>query len=98
MLLRDLSFVIILEKQTGVRPFSKKIDEAINKIPPFPINYDAFVSAVKEVSKKSIPQDVWKLYIPGMKPELQSMYTEYCCKVNVKPFDNNTTELREKLV
>ena len=58
-------------------PFTKSIDERINRIPPRSENYQRFCKLIITKAKKYIPRGVRKSYIPCWTNESEALFKKY---------------------
>uniref|UniRef100_H3B2D4 Endonuclease/exonuclease/phosphatase domain-containing protein n=1 Tax=Latimeria chalumnae TaxID=7897 RepID=H3B2D4_LATCH len=70
--------------------FSEDLDKKVTRIDPTPENYDLFVNALRNTSKRYIPQGCRTKHIPGLTPVLGAEYKKYQQMFQRDPFSEDT--------
>uniref|UniRef100_H3AE30 Endonuclease/exonuclease/phosphatase domain-containing protein n=1 Tax=Latimeria chalumnae TaxID=7897 RepID=H3AE30_LATCH len=88
-------------KKADWRGFFEDLDKKVTHTDPTPENYDLFVNALRNTSKRYIPRGCRTEHIPGFTPVLAAKYKKYQQMFQRDPFSEDTiaagTALTSKL-
>ena len=88
-------FILTKENWSG---YATDIDILIDEVDPTPENYDRFVEAIRDTSRKHLPMVCRRHYIPGIYEESKSLYEAYKKQYMSNPIDSTTLDTGNELI